>query len=409
MFTPKWKKEAQEFYKAGKKFVHFKRDLLKPDRVDEIKARLRDLKTAMKGPNAKENAQEAIRQLDSTCENALPRQAKKNPLGDQIESLFVTLVIVLGLRSYYTQPYVIPTGSMQPTLNGVICSAVDKDEWANPIVRVGEKVLRGRAHVYKKAPVDLIVPSTSIGFVEQNPGSFKLLQTFHRVARLNFENKSIMAHGLPASSFAQQGAFSLQTLISNHGVRKNGRIVIPKGTVLYSGTADSGDVIWADKMSYHFRKPRRGEVFIFDTRGINTSQGSASLSDQQSATHYIKRCVGVPGDTLSIEPPNLLVDGEIATEKYMRRVMERQGPYAETQGYIPGYGPGGDYLGRVGQQFSLKDNSRKPWKAEYAAMGDNTENSLDSRYWGSVKEFNIVAPARFTLWPITTGHWGFIK
>jgi signal peptidase I len=49
-----------------------------------------------------------------------------------------------------------------------------------------------------------------------------------------------------------------------------------------------------------------------------------------------------------------------------------------------------------------------PAMREYAALGDNTTNSLDSRYWGPVKQFNIIGPASFALWPFTA-HWGNIE
>jgi len=190
-------------------------------------------------------------------------------------------------------------------------------------------------------------------------------------------------------------------------VQPNGTRVIPKGTVLYSGYADSGDLIIADKVSYHFRKPKRGETFIFDTRGIKTNGSRSRLNAQEGATHYIKRCVGVPGDSLQIESPYLLVNGEKAKEQYIQRVANAEGVY-EGLGYVNTGRPGSPLAG-PDNVLNLKLDEKEWYHSEYAAMGDNTENSLDSRYWGALEEYNVVAPAFFTLWPITTGHWGLIK
>ena len=73
MFTPKWKKEALHLAKGARKFVHYKRDLLKPDRVAEIESRRDDLIAAIKTRDlAKVN--EASKQLRAVCEKSLPHE-----------------------------------------------------------------------------------------------------------------------------------------------------------------------------------------------------------------------------------------------------------------------------------------------------------------------------------------------
>src|SRR5690606_19569550 len=73
------------------------------------------------------------------------------PLGwleENVEVMFVAIVIALGLRAYYLQPFRIPTGSMQPTLNGIIATPTPVAEWPSFPQRMIEKVLRGRTYVH---------------------------------------------------------------------------------------------------------------------------------------------------------------------------------------------------------------------------------------------------------------------
>ena len=66
--------------------------------------------------------------------------------------------------------------------------------------------------------------------------------------------------------------------------------------------------------------------------------------------------------------------------------------------------------GLLDRNYTFKASfSKRSGMNEYIALGDNSFNSSDSRAWGTVKEFNVIGPASFSLWPFASGHWGFIK
>jgi len=396
MFTAKWKKEAKLLAKGARKFVNYKRDILKPERVEEIESRRDDLLAAVKaGDRAKSD--EASKQLRATCENSLPREKPVGWFEENVEVMFVAIVIALGLRAYYLQPFRIPTGSMQPTLNGIVGTPLKKADWPGLPQRVIEKILRGRSYIYVENDKDRRIT---------NLGDLQFMHFFSR-SQISFADSAPLRLPAPVSPMREIGLEqALRVAGMNNGM-------LPKGTVLGEGTIDTGDLVLVNKFSYHFRKPVRGEVFVFDTIGI---RGIKERSGPQGAgSHYIKRLAGVPGDTLSIQPPNLYVDGKIPKETGFQKVVEGAPPFTSA-GYVlanpaePGMykNPPAIYLTKPGDTLSLAADA-PPGMREYAALGDNTNNSLDSRYWGTVKEYNLVGPALFSLWPITTGHWGFIR
>ena len=392
--------------KGARKFVNYKRDLLKEGLVAEIESRRNDLLAAIKSGD-KTKVAEASKMLNTACENSLPHEKPLGWFEENVEVMFVAIVIALGLRAYYLQPFRIPTGSMQPTLNGIIGKPLPHAEWPSLPQRLVEKVLRGRSYVRVVNDQDRFLAVTP-----QNRVDIRDVQFMHFFSRseLHFTDSPPLRLPAPTNPCTQIGlAAAIQTASRNGGL-------LPKGTVICEGTVDSGDLVLVDKFSYHFRKPERGEVFVFDTLGI---RGIHERSGEQAAgSHYIKRLCGVPGDTLQIQSPNLLIDGRIAKEPGIQRVIHGEGDFAiNPNGYaladsreLLGRSQTiSQYLASPDDKLSLAGKNARPGMREYAALGDNTGNSLDSRYWGPVREFNLVGPALFSLWPVTTGHWGFIR
>lgn len=405
---PRWKKEAKHLYKGSKKFLHYKKDLLKEDRVDEIESRRSDLHAAMKSGD-REATLEAGKQLRATCEQAMPISTRQNGWEENVEVIFVALVVALGLRAYVLQPFRIPTGSMQPTLNGIVIKEEGEDfkmPWIGK--RAFDWAFAGKTYKDLVADRDKQV----VGIRDASWFLFTRTKvdfsdgTSIKIPAARGETEKLM--GVRGQRDARTGKVTMQANTYS------------AGDPILRGSITTGDLVLVDKFSYHFRKPDRGEVFVFDTRAIPThGEVTGVMSGQSGGQHYIKRLCAIPGDAISIDPPNLLNHGKILQEAGIKRVAEAQGEYAagadgsrQQSGYTYATSARANGFPRAplegpGDVLKLKADA-PPALREYAALGDNTGNSLDSRYWGQVRGFNVVGPALFSLWPFGSGHWGFI-
>ncbi len=419
MFAPRWKKEARLLYKGARKFLNYKRDLLEEEKIEAIEEARAELIQAVKAGD-REGVEAAEKAVTKACERALPRYRRQNAIEENIEVFFVAIVIALGIRAYFLQPFRIPTGSMQPTLNGIVGKQMDKKDFPSWPKRGFEAVFKGRKYFHKEITRDRY-------FRDHWNDSIVQRQRFQffTVTYLQFTDGDFKV-GAPKNVVL--GEMGLSTSIrktTRQDPRTGGTkdaYYLPAGTVI-SGYTDSGDLVLVDKVSYNFRRPNRGEVFVFDTRGI---EGIKLRSDtpQGAGSHYIKRLSGVAGDALKIVGNDLYVDGEPAREKRLRWVMRGEGPYQGRPGYELArkderYSELGRALDDPEDVVHLKTREDLAAEAvkgidqyllrEYFALGDNTRDSLDSRYWGTVKDYNLVGPALFSLWPFTSGHWGLIR
>lgn len=130
------------------------------------------------------------------------------------------------------------------------------------------------------------------------------------------------------------------------------------------GTLSDGDHLLVDKISYRFGDPERFDIIVFPFQ-------------YKKNTYYIKRIIGLPGETVQIdEQGNIYIDGEILQESYGREVIQP------------------DKIGRASTPITLGED-------EYFVMGDNRNNSSDSRMdvVGNIHRDDIIGRAWVRIWP----------
>lgn len=128
---------------------------------------------------------------------------------------------------------------------------------------------------------------------------------------------------------------------------------------------EDGDYLLVDEISYRFKNPIRGEVVIF-------------RFPQQTSQFFIKRIVGLPGETVHISDNRVVIYND---------------------GYPEGFVLNETYLDSG--QRTLGNMTTRLDGNEYFVLGDNRIQSFDSRRWGPVNKTHIIGRAFLRAWPFT--------
>ncbi len=365
-----------------KKLVHGVRHLVRhAQRMREDVAPPADLAAAQAAEAALDTALRARAwdRLEAACETAAAAAEKLLPprpfpkWRENVEVLVVAISLAMACRTYFIQPFKIPTGSMQPTLNGVTAWPQEGRRWYDvPPASLVNLALFGERYVEVRA---------------RNSGRLEYAGNMNDqyVLRIGAELYPLWIAMKPDSPFFNPDPDKSMKLRFKLGDR------VEAGQLIASGRVRQGDHVFVNKVANNFARPQRGQVVVFDTNYIPEKERLGIRPD----SFYIKRLVGLPGETVSIRDRHLVVDGRPVTEPFPFRRLTTDPRY---RGYVP---RPHSRLPEEGAEIRLGDK-------QFLPFGDNTYSSLDGRYFGPVSEQALVGPSFFVYWPLGP-HWGVAR
>ncbi|MEK7685193.1 MAG: signal peptidase I [Verrucomicrobiota bacterium] len=381
-FLSRTVRQAVQMHHQVRRILDEQRDILSAEAIEAVSAANRQLHGLAKSGADKK----ALLAQMAVIEDVAQQWLKTYPHGtirENVKELQLAVTVILGFTTFFLQLTKIPTGSMQPTLFGITYENLkNRPDFTIPngLVKFANYWIHGVSYFH-------VIAESEGELREIEPPKF----VFPFVKKQRFlVGKQWYTVWFPPDRFPEWAGLYRGQFFSN-------------GEDIVKMKAVSGDHLLVDRLTYNFRRPNRGEIIVFKTKGVN---------DLPQDQLYIKRLVALGNETVQIgNDRHLIINGrrlDAATSHF--EFVYAIGSNPKENGYL------GHVNGVVAAQLGkpslapLFPNETEQYAVgsdQYLAMGDNTLNSYDSRSWGGLPQRNVVGKCWFVYWPITDRFgWG---
>jgi len=414
----KMRDNAANWLELADKVWHFRRDLLSTAEADGLTRATDEVRQQLKSRADAAKLKLAIESLEEVLRRTGGAIYPKTALVENVEFFLVAALVILGIRTYFVQPFKIPTNSMWPSYYGMTPEAFPQgadepgvaslaarfvafgawpsrvdapDDGEVLIPLIGNRDRVAVAHDMVPGKTWLVFPTTLKEYTLQVGGRPVKLRVpadfdFEWAIRDAFFASKVPSHepaGVDLARIMVQQRDTRRDASGRFPLLRTGRQV-RKGERVLAFDIITGDQLFVDRMSYHFVQPQVGSGFVFRTGNI------PGIADTYGDQYYIKRLVGTPGDKLQVKDFTLYRNGTPNTG------ADAFGKNARQEGNYVGYRNEG--LLTVGASIEVPTG-------KFFAMGDNSANSADGRFWGFVPAKDVVGRPLFVYYPFTR-RWG---
>lgn len=410
------RKKAKEWLQLGEKIYRYRRDILEDETRQRLLSATRELRRLRANKNTPvEELRASVERLRALMKLAGGYFYPRRMLAENAEMFLVAAILAIGIRTFFFQPFQIPTNSMYPSYNGLTWKTYAQvDNLPSGPAKLFRKLAFGATHKSLEAPADgeLLIARKEPRLYTGR--SWIIIPT--RMAEYTFYvGRTSLRLAVPADfnfmKFLREQFPNLQPdRLPGLGEVLSTGVRFDAGETVLAFDILSGDALFVDRVTYHFRKPQIGEPFVFRTANI---QGIADIEREK---YYIKRLVGEGGDTLQVVPfeePADAADGRTRGKLHRNgkpitgaRAFElnhnREGAY---EGYTDDGAPGFTQRHRQGGIAGVMSEPVTVPEGTFWAMGDNSDESADSRYFGGVPQKDVIGRAIFVYYPFTE-RWG---